>query len=128
MPRRVSRGRKERGSKPGGLADALRGAELAIASTAPSRMECAWFGVPAVTLYKTSWATYQIGRRIVKVNSLTMPNLLAGTTVYPEFLQDAATGGEHCAGRAGIVAGCAAADRHRVRTRENPGDAGRAGS
>jgi lipid-A-disaccharide synthase len=75
----------------GGLADALRGAELAIASTGTVTMECAWFGVPAVTLYKTSWATYQIGRRIVKVNSLTMPNLLAGTTVYPEFLQDAAT-------------------------------------
>jgi len=47
--------------------------------------------VPTVTLYKTSWPTYQIGRRIVKVKSLTMPNLLAGEAVYPEFIQDAAT-------------------------------------
>ena len=29
-------------------------------------MECAYFGVPTVALYKTSWSTYQIGRRIVR--------------------------------------------------------------
>jgi lipid-A-disaccharide synthase len=54
-------------------------------------MECAFFGVPTVTLYKTSWLTYQIAKRIVTVKSLTMPNLLAGETVYPEFIQDEAT-------------------------------------
>ena len=54
-------------------------------------MECAFFGVPTVTLYKTSWLTYQIARRIVTVKSLTMPNLLAGGTVYPEFIQHDAT-------------------------------------
>src|SRR5260221_14229690 len=54
-------------------------------------MECAFFGVPAVTLYKTSWLTYQIARRIITVKSLTMPNLLAGETVYPEFVQKDAT-------------------------------------
>jgi lipid-A-disaccharide synthase len=54
-------------------------------------MECAFFGVPTVTLYKTSWVTYEIGKRIVKVKSLTMPNLLAGDEVFPEFIQGAAT-------------------------------------
>jgi lipid-A-disaccharide synthase len=47
--------------------------------------------VPTVTLYKTSWLTYEIGRRIVTVKSLTMPNLLADDMVYPEFIQAAAT-------------------------------------
>ena len=47
--------------------------------------------VPTVTLYKTSWLTYQIARRIITVKSLTMPNLLAGETVYPEFIQNEAT-------------------------------------
>jgi lipid-A-disaccharide synthase len=42
-------------------------------------------------LYKTSWANYQLGRRIVTVPSLTMPNLLAGETVFPEFVQHHAT-------------------------------------
>ena len=54
-------------------------------------MECAFFGVPTVTLYKTSWLTYQIARRIVTVKSLTMPNLLAGEEVFPEFIQHDAT-------------------------------------
>jgi len=54
-------------------------------------VECAFFGVPTVTLYKTSWLTYQIARRIVTVTSLTMPNLLAGEPVYPEFIQHEAT-------------------------------------
>ena len=54
-------------------------------------MECAFFGVPTVTLYKTSWLTYQIAKRIVTVKSLTMPNLLAGEDVYPEFVQHDAT-------------------------------------
>ena len=53
-------------------------------------MECAFFGVPTVTLYKTSWATYEIGKRIVKVKSLTMPNLLAGESVRVSFRLDKA--------------------------------------
>jgi lipid-A-disaccharide synthase len=75
----------------GGLSEALQQAALAIASTGTVTMECAFFGVPTVTLYNTGWTTYQIGRRIVKVNSLTMPNLLAGEPVFPEFIQEAAT-------------------------------------
>ncbi|MEY2410044.1 MAG: lipid-A-disaccharide synthase [Verrucomicrobiota bacterium] len=75
----------------GGLAEMLARADLAIASTGTVTMECAFFGVPTVTLYKTSWGTYQVGKRIVKVKSLTMPNLLAGEAVFPEFIQDAAT-------------------------------------
>lgn len=75
----------------GNLPQALTVADLALASTGTVTMECAYFGVPSVTLYKTSWSTYQIARRIVKVKSLTMPNLLAGEEVFPEFIQNAAT-------------------------------------
>jgi len=75
----------------GGLADALRQADLAIASTGTVTLECACFGVPAVTLYKTSWLTWQIAKRIVTVKYAAMPNLLATEEVFPEFIQDAAT-------------------------------------
>ena len=75
----------------GELPWALAEADVAIASTGTVTMECAFFGVPTVTLYKTSWLTYQIARRIVTVKSLTMPNLLAGEPVYPEFIQHEAT-------------------------------------
>ncbi len=75
----------------GELPWALAESDVAIASTGTVTMECAFFGVPTVTLYKTSWLTYQIARRIITVKSLTMPNLLAGETVYPEFVQNDAT-------------------------------------
>jgi len=75
----------------GDLHKALREADIAIASTGTVTMECAFFGVPTVTLYKTSWSTYEIAKRIVKVKSLTMPNLLGGAEIFPEFIQNAAT-------------------------------------
>jgi lipid-A-disaccharide synthase len=75
----------------GNLPEALAQADVAIASTGTVTMECAFFGVPTVTLYKTSWSTYQIAKRIVTVKSLTMPNLLANEEVFPEFVQGAAT-------------------------------------
>jgi lipid-A-disaccharide synthase len=83
----------------GNLPQALANADVAIASTGTVTMECAFFGVPTVTLYKTSWSTYQIARRIVKVKWLTMPNILADEEVYPEFVQGAATP-DHIAGAA----------------------------
>jgi lipid-A-disaccharide synthase len=75
----------------GNLPQALAQADVAIASTGTVTMECAFFGVPTVTLYKTSWFTYEIARRIVTVKSLTMPNILAGEEIYPEFVQGDAT-------------------------------------
>lgn len=70
-----------------GLAEALAEADLALASTGTVTMECAFFKVPTVALYKTSWSTYQIGKRIIKVKFLAMPNLLANEPVFPEFVQ-----------------------------------------
>ena len=88
----------------GNLPQALAQADVAIASTGTVTMECAFFGVPTVTLYKTSWITYQIGKRIVKVKWLTMPNILADEEVFPEFVQNAATPENIAARRAGAFA------------------------
>lgn len=75
----------------GNLADALAQSAIAIASTGTVTMECAFFGVPTVALYKTSWSTYQIGRRIIQVKHLAMPNLLANEAIFPELIQHDAT-------------------------------------
>src|SRR5262249_38815666 len=75
----------------GGLADSLKEATLAIASTGTVTMECAYFGVPTVALYKTSWLTYEVAKRLVRVKYLAMPNLLVDEPIFPEFIQHAAT-------------------------------------
>ena len=75
----------------GGLEKALASASLAIASTGTVTLECAYFGVPTVAIYKTSWLTYWIARAIVQVKYLAMPNILADEVLYPEFIQGDAT-------------------------------------
>jgi len=75
----------------GGLSEALAKADLAISKSGTITMECASFGVPAVVFYKTSWPTYLIGKQVVSVKYIAMPNLLAGEEIYPEFIQHAAT-------------------------------------
>lgn len=74
-----------------GLSERLAQAAIALASSGTVTMECAYFRVPTVVLYKTSWSTYFIGKRIVKVPFLAMPNLLANEEIFPEFIQHAAT-------------------------------------
>ena len=75
----------------GGLAGALAEAAVAIASTGTVTLECALFGVPTVAIYRTSWLTYTLGKRLVTVRHLAMPNLLADEALFPELIQDAAT-------------------------------------
>ena len=75
----------------GGVSAALAEADLAITKSGTITMECAMFGVPAVVFYKTSWLTYLIGKQMLNVEYIAMPNLLAGEEIFPEFLQAAAT-------------------------------------
>jgi lipid-A-disaccharide synthase len=73
------------------LADALARADLAIAKSGTVTLECAYFGVPTVVMYKTSALTFAIAKRIVQVKWAAMPNILANEEVFPEFVQSAAT-------------------------------------
>ncbi len=75
----------------GRLHEALRAADVALTKSGTITQECAYFGVPAVVFYKTSLLTYVVGRQIVKVKYLAMPNLLADEPLYPEFIQGDAT-------------------------------------
>ena len=73
------------------LPESLAEATVAIASTDTVTVECAYFGVPTVAIYKAAWSDYLIARQIVRVKHLAMPNLLAGEEIFPEFIQHKAT-------------------------------------
>ncbi len=77
----------------GGLGVALADTDIAIASTGTVTMECAYFGVPTVAIYKTSWLTYAVAKRLAKVKYVAMPNLLANEEIVPELIQHAANAG-----------------------------------
>ena len=71
----------------GGLAESLSEAAIALASSGTVTLECAWFGVPTVVIYRVAWSTYELGRRLVRVPYIAMPNLLANRALYPELIQ-----------------------------------------
>ncbi len=75
----------------GNQAEVLSQSTVALSKTGTITLELAVAGVPSIAFYKTSWLTYQVGRRLVSVPYLSMPNLLANEPVFPEFVQDDAS-------------------------------------
>lgn len=68
----------------------MRRAALAITASGTATMECAFAGCPMVVVYRVNWLTYGVGRMVVQVNWLAMPNVIAGKPILPEFIQRAA--------------------------------------
>jgi lipid-A-disaccharide synthase len=50
-------------------------------------LETALFGTPLVVLYRTGWLNWEVGRRLVKLDRIGLPNIVAGEDVAPELLQ-----------------------------------------
>lgn len=84
-------------------ATAARGGAGLIKS-GTSSLEMAVAGVPHVVAYKVNPVTAAIVRRIVKVPHVSLVNLLAETSVAPEFLQEFATPESLSAALAAILA------------------------
>jgi len=54
-------------------------------------LQIALAGTPMAILYKLSPLSYAIGKRLVRVDHIGLPNIVAGTRVVPEFVQEMAT-------------------------------------
>jgi len=67
--------------------DWMREATLAITASGTATMECAFAGCPMIVVYKVNWLTYLVGRLLVTVNWLAMPNVIAGKSIVPELIQ-----------------------------------------
>jgi lipid-A-disaccharide synthase len=70
---------------------ALRTARAALAKSGTVTLELALAGIPMVTAYKVSKVEEFIARRMIRVPSVILANLVVGENVVPEFLQGAAT-------------------------------------
>jgi lipid-A-disaccharide synthase len=69
----------------------FRVARAAIAKSGTVTLELALAGVPMITAYKLGWFEAEIARRLVKVPSVILANLVIGQNVVPEFLQENCT-------------------------------------
>ncbi|MGE5699943.1 MAG: lipid-A-disaccharide synthase [Deltaproteobacteria bacterium] len=69
----------------------FRGMEAAVSASGTATLELALLGVPHVVVYRTSAVTYWIGKRLAKVSSIGLPNIVAGEPFLPELIQDDCT-------------------------------------
>jgi len=72
----------------GGARAALFHARASVVASGTATVEAALIGNPFVVVYRVSRLTYAIARRLVKVPHVAMANLVAGTRVVPELIQD----------------------------------------
>ncbi len=69
----------------------LRQARAAWVASGTATVDAALMRCPMVVVYKTAWATYLIGRALVKLQWLGMVNIIAGRSLCPERIQHQAT-------------------------------------
>ena len=73
--------------KVGEAASLMQRAFVGIIASGSATLEAAYFRLPFLLIYKVSWLTYLVGRLVVKVKYLGMPNVLADKEIVPEFIQ-----------------------------------------
>ncbi len=69
----------------------MQRAAAGIVCSGTATLEAAFFGLPLCIVYKVAALTWIVGKRLVKVPFLGMPNVLAGREIAREFLQGEAT-------------------------------------
>jgi lipid-A-disaccharide synthase len=75
-----------------GATDAvLAASDVAVTASGTATVQAALHGTPMVIVYKLAPLSYAIGRRLVRLETFGMVNLIAGRRVVPELIQDACT-------------------------------------
>jgi lipid-A-disaccharide synthase len=65
----------------------LRASTVAAVASGTATLEAALLGVPMVVVYRASWVSYVLARALVRVNHVSLVNILAGREVVPELIQ-----------------------------------------
>jgi lipid-A-disaccharide synthase len=87
-------------------------ASAVLTSSGTMSMHCALAGIPGAIVYRTSPLTYLFARWLLRVRQIGIANLLLQRSMYPEFIQGAATP----AALAAELAACLGDPRRRQRT------------
>jgi len=69
----------------------LRHSSAALVKSGTATLEAALEGTPSVVVYRTSALTWALAKRLVRVESVALPNLVTGEHIVPELLQERAT-------------------------------------
>ncbi len=68
--------------------DVLTVADAGLLASGTITLEALLAQLPMVIMYKMNWLSYKVIRSMVTIQYASLPNLLSGKQVVPEFLQD----------------------------------------
>jgi lipid-A-disaccharide synthase len=71
----------------GNTYDVLNICHLALISSGTATLEAACLGVPMVILYKLNWLTHLLGKVLIRIPFIGLPNIIVGKKVVPELVQ-----------------------------------------
>jgi lipid-A-disaccharide synthase len=69
----------------------LNASDAVVTASGTATVQTALHGKPMVVVYKLSPMTYRLGKRLARVDTYAMVNLIAGERVVVELIQDACT-------------------------------------
>jgi lipid-A-disaccharide synthase len=69
----------------------LASADVTLTASGTATVQAALHDTPMVVVYRMAPLSYQLARRVVRLESIAMVNLIAGEALVPELIQDAFT-------------------------------------
>lgn len=75
----------------GRMYEALRAADAAAVTSGTATLETALIGTPMVIIYRMSSFSFMVGKMLIGVKNVGLPNIIAGKELVPELLQEKAT-------------------------------------
>lgn len=68
--------------------DVMQVCDAIVTVSGTVTLEIALMGVPMVIIYRVSPLTYEVGKRLIRVDHIGICNIVAGERVVPELIQD----------------------------------------
>ncbi|MDD5643997.1 MAG: lipid-A-disaccharide synthase [bacterium] len=70
--------------------DIMKYSDFIIASSGTATLQTGFFGTPMIIVYKVSWFTYFLGKKMIKIPYIGLANVVLGEKVVPELIQNGA--------------------------------------
>ncbi|MCK5907295.1 MAG: lipid-A-disaccharide synthase, partial [Flavobacteriales bacterium] len=68
--------------------DLLQHSEAALVTSGTATLETALFKVPEIVCYKANFISYYIGKKLIKIDYISLVNLIMDSEVVTELIQD----------------------------------------
>ncbi len=66
--------------------------DFLVVTSGTATIETAFIGTPFIIVYKTSRLSYELGKRLIKIKRIGLPNIILDDDVIPELIQDQVNG------------------------------------